>query len=213
MTQTEYEQKRAECWIEFCREHPIETPSMAIGEAFCAAFDRAYALGKEKETITQKEIEKAWQDYAQEIGLPESLNYATRPMIEIAIKQAFKAGAKLNGKQEKDAKSMCLSDVKQKIDAWMDSHTEEEVYERLKKYSAVEDADTVIQGWVCRDKVINEPFTSDLFLAFDEPTRIEEWGKWGDMGDYIELDSSLFPDLTWESEPEQVEITIKRKKK
>ncbi len=70
---------------------------------------------------------------------------------------------------------------------------------------------TVISGWLCRDKVINEPFTSDLFLAFDEPTRIEEWGKWGDMGDYIELDSSLFPDLTWDSEPIEVELRIKRK--
>lgn len=73
--------------------------------------------------------------------------------------------------------------------------------------------DIVISGWLCRDKVINEPFTSDLFLAFDEPTRIEEWGKWGDMGDYIELDTSLFPDLTWESDPEEAEIIIKRKKK
>lgn len=48
MTNKEYEWKRAECWIEFCKEHPIETPNMAIGEAFCAAFDRAYALGKQE---------------------------------------------------------------------------------------------------------------------------------------------------------------------
>ena len=74
------------------------------------------------------------------------------------------------------------------------------------------DADTVIHGWVCRDKVINEPFTSDLFLAFEQPTRIEVWGKWGDMGDYVEIDSALFPDLTWNNDPEEVEIIIKRKR-
>lgn len=59
-------------------------------------------------TITQEEIEKAWQDYAKEIGLPESLNYATKSMIEIAIKQAFKAGAKINGKQENDAEDTVI---------------------------------------------------------------------------------------------------------
>ena len=72
--------------------------------------------------------------------------------------------------------------------------------------------DTVISGWVCRDKVRNEPFTSDLFIVLEKPTRVEEWGKWCDCGDYIELDSNLFPDLTWDSDPEEVEIIIKRKK-
>lgn len=71
--------------------------------------------------------------------------------------------------------------------------------------------DTVISGWVCRDKERVEPFTSDLFLAFEKPTRIEEWDKWGDMGDYVELDSSLFPDLTWDDAPLEVEIIIKKK--
>lgn len=176
MTQQEYEQKeqkKLECYRELKEQDSSGLLSIATFEFI---FDRAYALGREEDAITQEEIEKAWQDYVQEIGLPDSLNYATSPMIEIAIKQAFKAGTKVIGKQEKDA-------------------------------------DTVISGWLCRDKVINEPFTSDLFLAFDEPTRIEEWGKWGDMGDYIELDSSLFPDLTWESDPLPVEIIIKRKKK
>lgn len=68
--------------------------------------------------MTQQEynIEKAWQDYAKEIGLPESLNYASKSIVEIAIKQAFKAGANFAlGKQEKEAekskgKLMCLRD-------------------------------------------------------------------------------------------------------
>lgn len=72
--------------------------------------------------------------------------------------------------------------------------------------------DTVISGWVCRDKFRNEPFTSDLFIVLEKPTRVEEWGKWCDCGDYIELDSTLFPDITWDSDPLEVEIIIKRKK-
>lgn len=52
------------------------------------------------------------------------------------------------GKQEVSAKpaeskSMQLSDVKAKIDAWMENHTDEEVYECLKKYGAVKDEDTI----------------------------------------------------------------------
>ena len=101
MTYKEYEQKKQECWEEYVSKHGMKN---AIPEdAFSFTFDRAYALGKKTETITQKDVEKAWQDYAKEIGLPESLSYATKPMIETAIKQAFKAGAKILSKQEKEA--------------------------------------------------------------------------------------------------------------
>lgn len=71
----------------------------------------------------------------------------------------------------------------------------------------------IISGWVCRDKVCNKPFTSDLFLVLEKPTRVVEWGKWCDCGDYIELDSNLFPDLTWDDDPIKVKIIIKKKKK
>lgn len=109
MNTKEYEQKKQECWEEFKRQNldgEVQWQPVSRYDVFCAAFDSGFALGKEKETISQEEIEKAWQGYAKEIGLPESLNYATRSMIEIAIKQAFKAGAKLNGKQEKDAETV-----------------------------------------------------------------------------------------------------------
>lgn len=103
MTQQEYEQKKAECWKKCAAEVAVETENLLCKAIAYSAFDRAYALGKQKETITQEDVENTWQDYAKEIGLPESLNYATRSMIEIAIKQAFKAGANFSlGKQEKN---------------------------------------------------------------------------------------------------------------
>lgn len=176
MTQQEYEQKKHECWehIKFALRAPN-----TYRKIFGIIFDRAYTLCKQTETILQEEIEKAWQDYAKEIGLPESLNYASKSMIEIAIKQAFRAGATLNGKQEKDA-------------------------------------DTVIQGWVCRDKKDNalnlhaeKPYrTYSCYNTDDKP----DWWE-SDCASFLPLDNSLFPDLTWEDEPQEVEITIKRKKK
>lgn len=112
MTTEDYEQKRRECWEALHNEllkGEVQWQPVSRKEIFSYVFDRAYALGKETKTVTQEDIEKAWQDYAEEIGLPESLNYATRPMIEIAIRQAFKSGANFSlGKQEKDAEETVI---------------------------------------------------------------------------------------------------------
>lgn len=80
--------------------------------------------------------------------------------------------------------------------------------------SQEKDTDTVLQGWVCRDKEWDKVlFASDLYLSMEYPTR-EEWaGTWRGMGAYIPLNTELFPDLTWESDPQECEIIIKRKKK
>lgn len=70
----------------------------------------------------------------------------------------------------------------------------------------VDAEDTVIQGWVARDEDEN------LFMYQTKPERDETTQMW--MGGYADFDlrNALFPDLTWESEPELVEIIIKRKK-
>lgn len=70
----------------------------------------------------------------------------------------------------------------------------------------------VISGWVSRDKYWDKDmFASDLFLAMEKPDRDEEWKSWVSMGAYIPLNSELFPDLTWDSDPIEVELRIKRK--
>lgn len=121
MTQPEYDQKKRECWEDFCR-HIVDEE-----EEFYNMFDRAYALGKQK----------------------------------------------------KDAE------------------------------------DTVIQGWVCRDKK-----DKALYLHAEKPYRAQSGCDVWDGPDWWEsdcpyllpLDKSLFPNLTWESDPIEVEIIIKRKK-
>lgn len=69
------------------------------------------------------------------------------------------------------------------------------------------DADTVIQGWVARDK------TGYLVLHYKEPHRTLGGEKWYSAQSQKSLPRESFPDLTWESDPIEVEITIKRKKK
>ena len=71
------------------------------------------------------------------------------------------------------------------------------------------EADAVIQGWVARDD------DGDLFFYNDKPRR--EKAVWDEPQYWIgktqtDLDPNLFPDLTWDSEPEEVEIILKRKK-
>lgn len=126
-------------------------------------------------TEQEERIEKAWNDYAKEIGLPDAINYINPLIIDVALKQAFKEGARLFlNKQENDA-------------------------------------DTVIQGWVARDEE-----AGNIWLFQNKPIRNTDlsYGFWdGNNDDFIELPATSFPDLTWASDPEPVEITIKRKKK
>lgn len=69
------------------------------------------------------------------------------------------------------------------------------------------DADTVIQGWVARDANYQR-----LTIYEEKPERLSD--MWYALNsDIVALSPTLFPDLTWDSDPEQVEIIIKRKKK
>ena len=78
------------------------------------------------------------------------------------------------------------------------------------------DADTVIQGWVAIDEAY-----AQCFLHTEKPIQkaqpIADTGDydtvWYSEGETYLLDAGLFPDLTWDSDPIEVELIIKRKKK
>lgn len=107
MTDKEYEQKRRECWEEFCNDSCFCNSYGMTEEAFYSAFDRAYALGKEKETISQDEIEKASVEYADKTAkLYEVCN--SEFVQEIMV--AFEQGANFAlGKQEKEVDTLLWS--------------------------------------------------------------------------------------------------------
>lgn len=174
MTQQEYEQKRHDSWIRF----KTETMFTIDEYAFYAAFDRAYALGKQTDAISQEEIDKAAEGYADKNFIESIVVEEPWPSAKFAFAQAFKDGANYAlGKQEKDA-------------------------------------DTVIQGWVARDQ------DGYISLFKDKPIRDMcdkddiPYGFWDEANsNHLELPITSFPDLTWESESEPVDIIIKRKKK
>lgn len=101
MNNQDYEQKKAECWDDYTRKSSHDGKS-AYG-AFLFTFDRAYALGKQTETITQNEIEKAAEDYAYNIGESD--------WERLRVRDAFKDGADFAlGKQDKDAEDTVTID-------------------------------------------------------------------------------------------------------
>lgn len=186
MNKQEYDQQKRECWEEFC-QHIVDEE-----EAFYNMFDRAYALGKQEKDVEETPITERL--YEEEKSQLECLYYYLNRAAD---------------KQENESVSVAiLFETMERLEDMFGVDLLTNGHGKTKP----KDADTVIQGWVCRDKVRNEPFTSDLFIVLEKPTRVEEWGKWCDCGDYIELDSTLFPDLTWDDEPEQIEIILKRKK-
>lgn len=67
--------------------------------------------------------------------------------------------------------------------------------------------DTVIQGWVARDK------SGYLVLHYKKPHRTFGNAKWYSAQSQKSLPRDSFSDLTWDSDPIEVELIIKRKKK
>ena len=78
------------------------------------------------------------------------------------------------------------------------------------------DADTVIVGWVAIDEAYGQ-----CFLHTEKPIQkaqpIADTGDydtvWDSKGKTYLLDAELFPDMDSDSEPQEAEIIIKRKKK
>lgn len=67
----------------------------------------------------------------------------------------------------------------------------------------------VLVGWICRD---NNSLNAQVLIG-DKPKRTG-FGFWeNESADCITLPTDSFPSLTWESDPIEVELTIKLKKK
>ncbi len=173
MTTEDYKQKKQECWEEYFKHVVCGTGSHEYW--FNKIFDRAYALGREKETITQEEIEEAAEDY---VSFKKGGKCYPNYIVERACCCAFKDGANFAlGKQEMKQES--------------------------KQESKQE---TVISGWVARDK------SGYLVLHYKKPHRTFGNAKWYSAQSQKSLPRDSFSDLTWDSDPIEVELIIKRKK-
>ena len=79
MTQSDYDQKKQECWEEYKRENldgEVQWQLVSRYDVFCAAFDRAYALGKQE---TKQETKP--------FGISEQLNAEGDEMLTVNRKR------------------------------------------------------------------------------------------------------------------------------
>lgn len=194
MTDQEYEQKKRECWERYKLDN---WESLAnVQEAFNSAFDRAYALGKQEKDVGETPITERL--YEEEKSHLECLYYYLNRAAD---------------KQENESVSVAILF---------------EAMERLENMFGVDlltnghgktkpkDTDIVIQGWVAIDEAYGQ-----CFLHIEKPIQkaqpIADTGDydavWDSEGETYLLDTGLFPDMDSDSDPEPIEIIIKRKKK
>lgn len=96
MTQSEYDKAKQECKKDLRNKLMLGNLQ---GDLFSATFDRAYALGKVKDLISQDEIDKA-----AVIAAANYNNPFDEPAYDKRFYDGFKAGANFAlGKQEKDS--------------------------------------------------------------------------------------------------------------
>lgn len=101
MNNQEYETKKRECWEEYIKLGGNNNGNSA---PFNMVFRYAYALGKQKETITQEEIEKAAEKHSDELRIISGIPGALVPMLHDIAKSSYLQGAQdFLVKQEKDA--------------------------------------------------------------------------------------------------------------
>jgi poly-D-alanine transfer protein DltD len=65
-----------------------------------------------------------------------------------------------------------------------------------------------IKGWVARDQQVDEFYGNGLILHHSKPTR--EGNEWSSKTIAMHLPLDFFPDLTWESDPIEVELLIRK---
>lgn len=98
--------------------------------------------------------------------------------------------------------------------AWNKGHVKEAFESAFDRAYAIgkqeKDAEeAVISGWVARD----EDGTLTLFYGSDKPSKKDNDDYWSAVfGNTLEyLPQEMFPALTWDSDPIEVELRIKRK--
>lgn len=167
--------------------------------------------------MTQEEYSQAqrecWEEFLQKHEISRA-DGVTADAFIMAFDRAYALG-----KQEKDAKPNKTIKARRKSDGeiievkeWRgvsdviySSPDMNQFYQTSELDFNIDAEATVIQGWVARDA------DGNAFMYCTKPERDENLQAW--IGRYADFDlrNSLFPDITWDSAPIEVEQIIKRK--
>ena len=70
--------------------------------------------------------------------------------------------------------------------------------------------EVILHGWVARDKQSSYLDRTDLYIGKERPKREEKAGVFG-FNNCLALPKELFPEITWESGPKEVDVIIRPK--
>lgn len=169
--------------------------------------------------MTQPEYDKLNQQCWEKFRSVDNPR-AQRQWFNYAFDRAYALG-----KQEKDAEDDKVLKVSKQLFCRLCADADDYINEHLEEDDSdygyyqgrsdalhelypgeLKDADTVISGWMCRD-------TDDILrLHYSKPERTDG-GYWQGGYKSTYFPKGLFPDLTWDDDPIEVELIIKRKKK
>lgn len=164
-----------------------------------------------------------WLQFCREKGVDQEVNISIYEAFDSIFDCAYALG--------KQTETITQEEIGKEAEHYEDKHTEQLIYDIQNDRTSwkplqdgicnafkaganfalgkqEKDADTVIQGWVARDK------NGDLVCcAGSKPFKEEKLPFWRvDFRNFIEcIPNDLFPDLTWDSDPIEVELIIKRK--
>lgn len=187
MKQTEYEQKRRECWKDFCRELlPNDDSEATVQDVLDYAFDRAYALGKQEKDAEDGSL---WSRLTDDEKREMQCRYHTNECVLRDHKK--RTGDKAQSKAV--ARMKLLESLFGK--------------DNLKNHKTNKEQDTVIQGWVLVDEE-----TFQRIVRVHKITCGDYEAVWDSGEPEFNLEE-VFPDMDSDSDPQPVEIIIKRKKK
>lgn len=219
MTQQEYEQKKRECFVKFCKDNGIDQEvNISIFDAFDQIFDRAFALGKQEKEADTVIVDK--EEYDKLCKRSRYIANWVPSFIVCPICGEYNPSGCIcancdNNKRLEQMKARIKSDGKIiEVREWRgasdviySSPDMNQFYQASDLDFNVNAEETVIQGWAIRDKC-GSLWVCDICPSY------REYNYWAIpiKANVIALPQTLLPDLTWDSEPIEVELIIKRKK-
>lgn len=158
--------------------------------------------------ILKEEIEKFWKEngpmthaeYDRLVKCAEKFYDLGKAQIKEAVQELVDKGER------------CMDQSEDNQDAynWWDGfHNCAQGIMRELEEEREDKETTKIKGWVARDEAENPVYGLGLCLHSRKPWRTGN--EWSNQTIMMHLPTNMFPEVTWESEPKEVELLIKSK--
>ena len=155
----------------------------------------------------KEEIEKFWKEngpmthaeYDRLAKCAKKFYELGRTQIKEAVQESIDKGERCMDQSEGDQGSY----------SWWDGfhNCAQGIMRELEEDEGEDRKTTKIKGWITRDEVENPVYGLGLCIHSQKPWRTGN--EWSNQTIMMHLPAEMFPEVTWESEPKEVEVEIK----